>query len=322
MATIRDIAKKAEVSIGTASRAITGNGYVSEENRVKVRRAAEELGYKPKEHAGMAASSKTVGIVLPDITFPFYGAFLKYAEVELDKRGYRTVVCNTLGVQNRASEMLTMVENRELAGLIINTDVSDSEIERMNKLPVVSFERLLGNKIPMVSSDHIQGGRLVAEEFIKAGCKSILILTVRHNNQLYGDLRIVECQKLLEEKGVKVTVVEMNGAMLHYHFFKDLIAEYMRIYKGVDGIFTDDVLAYCCVQEAKNQNIRIPDELRVIGYDGNEIIKIESPRITTVEQDIMELTRTCVDMLIRRINGEKLKENVIVPVRLLKGESS
>lgn len=319
MATIREIAKLAGVSVGTASRAITGNGYVSEETRAQILKIADQLGYKPKEHVRPAASTKTVGIVLPDITFPFYSTFLKYVEVALYQRGYRTVVCNALGVQDRVGEMIAMLERKELDGIILNADVTQEEIARMSKLPVVSLERLLGNKIPMISSDHRQGGQLVASEFLRCGCRDVLILTTRHNNQLYGDVRSEECQKILQEKGVKVTIAEIPGTMLSYRLLKELMGEYIRLYSDIDGVFMEDITAYCFVSEARELGIKVPQQLKIIGYDGNEIIKISSPRITTIEQNIPLLARTCVEQLMRRIAGEETDPETLIPVRFAKG---
>ena len=319
MATIRDIAKQAGVSVGTASRAITGNGYVSPETRRLVQSVAEQLGYTPREHARPAGGTKTVGVLLPDITFPFYSAFLKYAEVELAQNGYKTVVCNALGIRDRVTEMLEYAEKRELDGLIVNADVTEDEIRRLEKVPVVSFERLLGPKIPMVASDHRQGGQLAAEELLRCGCKNVLIITFRHQNPLFGDIRIGECKRILQEQHVKVTVAEVGGPMLTYPLFKEIAAEYMRLYSGADAIFTDDVMAYCCVQEAKNRGIQIPEQLRILGYDGNEITKIVSPQITTIEQNIAALTQCCVERLLLQIHGEPGEAEKLLPVRLLKG---
>ena len=319
MATIRDIAKAAGVSVGTASRAITGNGYVSEEARAQVLAVAEQLGYQPREHTRAPRRSQTIGIVLPDITFPFYGNFLKYADVELAQRGYRTVVCNTLGIQNRVGAMLDLLESGELAGLILNADVTDAEIARLEKLPVVSFERVLSPKIPVVASDHLLGGQLAASELLRCGCKNVLILTVKHNNSLLGDLRISECCRALEAEGVKVTVGETPGSLLAIRMLKELANEYMRLYSGIDGIFTDDVMAYCCVQAAAAHGIKVPSQLKIVGYDGNELIRISTPPITTIEQNIPLLTRTGIDLLMKKIDGEKTEQQVTVPVSFLKG---
>ena len=319
MATIRDIAKEAGVSLGTASRAITGNGYVAEETRKFVLETAARLHYTPKEKPMIFKSTRSVGVVLPDISFPFYGTFLKYVEVELSRCGYKTVVCNALGVQGRVSEMLDMLEKQELDGLILNADVTKDEISRMEKLPVVSFERLLGNKLPMVSSDHRQGGQLAAQTFLDCGCKNVLILMVKHSNQLFGDFRIQECQRILQENGIRVTVVEIPGAVMSFKIMKEQCSEYLTLYNQADGVFTDDMMAYCCLVEAMSRGIAVPEQLKIVGYDGNEITQIASPQITTVVQNVPRLTRHCVELLLDRMAGERTAEEIMVPVTLKKG---
>ena len=88
----------------------------------KIRRIAKELNYRPSELSRSFVQKKSglVGIVLPDVAFPFYGAFLKYAELELNHIGYKTLVCNTLGVQKRVSDTLDLIEAGSLDGMIIN----------------------------------------------------------------------------------------------------------------------------------------------------------------------------------------------------------
>lgn len=319
MATIREIAREAGVSVGTASRAITGNGYVAEETKLLVLETAKRLRYVPKDKSQRAKKTRSVGVVLPDISFPFYGTFLKYVEVELARHGYKTVVCNALGVQGRVKEMLNMLEMQELGGLILNADVTEDEISRMEKLPVVSFERLLGNKLPMVSSDHRQGGQLAAQALLDCGCKNVLILMVKHSNQLFGDFRIQECQRVLRERGVHVTVAEVSGAVMSFKIMKEQIREYLKLYNQIDGVFTDDVMAYCCLAETANQGISVPEQMKIVGYDGNEITQITSPQISTVVQNVPLLTRYCVELLLRRMEGERIAEEIMVPVTFLKG---
>lgn len=319
MATIRDVAKTAGVSVGTASRALTGNGYVAEKTKKLVMETAAALGYQHKERRHLHTASKAVGVVLPDITFPFYGAFLKYAEIELNNRGYKTFICNSYAQQNRIGNVLDMVERNELDGLIINADVTEQERRRMEKLPVVSFERILGDKIPMVSSDHRKGGQLAARELLAAGCKNVLILTVKHSNLLFGDYRVEECKKRLQENGTNVTVIELPLAMLSFRYGRDVAAEYLSMYRNIDGIFSDDIIAYCFIFEAVNRGIRIPEQIKVVGYDGNELAQIVTPHITTVVQDIPKLTYACTDMLSRHMRGERVEAEALIPVSLRKG---
>lgn len=322
MATVRDVAKEAGVSVGTASRSLTGNGYVAQETRELVLDVAKRMGYTPKERIRPMASSKSIGVIIPDITFPFYGNFLKYTEVELGSHGYKTIVYNTLGVQNRVSAALDLLEKNELDGLILNADVTKEEIARMEKLPVVSLERMLNGKIPMVSSDHRQGGRLAAKALIDSCCKNVLILTAKHANPLYGDLRITDCEALLKAHGVFVTVIELAGTMLSYRYARDVVGEYLSLYNQTDGIFTEDLTAYCCVFEAVSRGIAVPEQLKIVGYDGNEIGQIITPQITTIVQNVPELTHTCVDILLRRIKHEQVPPKTIIPVAFRQGATT
>lgn len=321
MPTIREVAHAAGVSVGTASRALSGNGYTAPATKKLVEEAAAQLGYTPVKHAASRGSAHTVAVVLPDVSFPFYASFLKYTEVELANRGYDTVVCSTLGVQGRVEKVLEKLEHGELAGLILNADVTKEQVARMEKLPTVSFERLLGTKIPMVASNHKAGGRMAGRLLLEAGCQNALLLTTNHANRLYGDYRIDECGHLLQAGGVRVTVAEYNASFLSYRYCREVVAEYMTMYSQCDGIFTDDVSAYCCLSEAQRHGIAVPDKLKILGYDGNEIIQIARPKITTIAQNVPALARACTELLQARVAGQPTEKETLIPVTLQKGET-
>lgn len=321
MANIRDVAKAAGVGIGTVSRALNDSGYVDVGKKEKIKRIAKELNYKPSGLARSFVQKKSglVGIVLPDVSFPFYGEFLKYAELELNNIGYKTLICNTLGVQKRVSDTLDLVEANNLDGIIINTDVTKEEIERMKRIPVVSFERVLAKEIPMVASDHIKGGQIAAKRLKDSGCKNVMILGARFATKVHAEKRIEECRKILEQSRIQVTVVEINGAFLSYPFIEEMISRYLDMYNRIDGIFTEDVEAYCCLMQAKKRGIHVPRDLKIVGYDGNEMTRMIDPQVTTIVQDVPLLARTCVEVLAKRIAKEKVDANYYIPVKLQQG---
>lgn len=318
MATIRDIAQEAGVSVGTASRALTGNGYVSEENRAIVLKAAEKLGYVQRVSS---KQKKAIGIVLPDIMFPFISAFLKYAEVELSNRGYKTFILNTLNVQDRIDFVIDMLEKKELDGIIINSEVTSEQLKKLERYPVISFERIFSNKIPLVASDHVQGGKLAGETLYKSGCKDVLIITAKQGVKVYADNRIDVCKKYLTEKGVKCTVAEIDGKLLSFKFASEIVGEYFSLYSHIDGMFADDVTAYCFAAEAVRRGVKIPDNLKILGYDGNDITLLTYPRITTIAQNIPLLAAKCVEAIIKRINREPVDGQTLIPVHLQKGDT-
>lgn len=318
MATIRDIAQEAGVSVGTASRALTGNGYVSEENRAIVLKAAEKLGYVQKPST---KQKKAIGIVLPDIIFPFMSAFLKYAEVELSNRGYKTFILNTLNVQDRIDFVIDLLEKKELDGIIINSEVTPEQLKKLEKHPIVSFERIFNNKIPIIASDHIEGGKIAGETLYNAGCKDVLILTAKQDIKVYADNRIDECKKYLTEKGIKCTVAEIDSKFLTFKFASQIVGEYFSLYSHIDGMFADDVAAYCFATEAVRRNVKIPDDLKILGYDGNDITLLTYPHITTIAQNIPLLAAKCVEAIIKRINREPVERQILIPVHLQKGDT-
>lgn len=108
MASIRDVAQRAGVGIGTVSRVLNGSGYVAPETRKKIEDAIKELGYIPNELARNLFRNKTgiIGIIIPDLDHVFFSRLVRETEIALYKLGYKTMVCNTIGISNREKEYL------------------------------------------------------------------------------------------------------------------------------------------------------------------------------------------------------------------------
>lgn len=321
MATIRDVAKKANTGLGTVSRALNGTGYVSAETRKKIMKAAAELGYDipVRKTRKQEDREKIVGVLIPDVSLPFYGSFVKYADIELANAGYKTMIYNTLGVQGRVSEAIELAEKGIIQGIIINADVTDEERKRLQKIPTVSFERLLGGKIPFVTSEHRSGGRMAGEILYRNRCMNVLIITARHLTKVYADYRIEECRNYLEKRGVKVTVAEFAPSNISVVTGKEIARQYMELYHNVDGIFSDDAVAYCCLQYARQMEINVPRDLKIVGYDGDDIFKLSIPRLTTIRQDVNRIAEVCVELIQKRISGERLEKEYYIPVKIEKG---
>ncbi|WP_242862835.1 substrate-binding domain-containing protein [Clostridium sp. C105KSO13] len=321
MTTIREVAKKANAGIGTVSRALNGTGYVAETKKREILSAAEELGYKipERKRKNNILTEKIIGVIVPDISMPFYGNFVKYVEIELAKTGYKTLICNTLGIQGRVLEVIELAEKGIIQGIIMNADVSPEELKRLEKLPVISFERLLGEIIPFVASEHKQGGRKAGEILYKNRCMNVLIITAKHITRVYADYRIEECRKYLEKRGVNVTVAEYPAANVSLLVVEEVVKQYMELYYGVDGVFADDITAYCYLENARQLNIDVPRNLKIVGYDGNDILKLSIPKITTIKQDVAQIARTCAELIQKRTTGEKVEKKYFIPVKVEKG---
>ena len=175
MASIRDVAKKANVGPATVSRVLNNSGYVSEESRRRIEQAMMELDYTPNELARNLFRKKTgiVALLVPSISHPFFAAFVEKAEEALHSRGYKTMLCNTAKEENAELEYLDMLNRHIVDGII--SGVHSLEIEEYQKIkkPIVALDRYLGADIPVVAVNHEKGGRMAAEELAGENCMII-----------------------------------------------------------------------------------------------------------------------------------------------------
>ena len=165
MATIKDVAKRANVGIATVSRMINGTGYVSESSRKRIEEAIRELNFIPNERARNLSRKKSgiIGVIIPDFQTPFYASFIRQVEIELYRYGYKTMVCNTVKTSDREQEYIDMLDRNIVDGIITCAlSVEDTVYQQIDK-PIVSMDHDLGPKIPLIHSDHRKGGRILAE---------------------------------------------------------------------------------------------------------------------------------------------------------------
>lgn len=155
MPNIKDVAKHAGVSVTTVSRTMNNRGYISEETKNKVYEAMEKLNYHPNEIAKSlyTKKSKLIGLILPDISTPFYAEETKYIEEYLYMNGYKLLLCNASNNCVREKEYISMLQRNQVDGIIIGSHTLKLEEYMKLKLPIVALDRYLGKDIPVVSAD-------------------------------------------------------------------------------------------------------------------------------------------------------------------------
>lgn len=321
MASIREVAKKAGVGVGTVSRALNGSGYVAEETKARILSIARELDYKPNELARNLFRNRTgiIGIIVPDMENPFFGKLLKYMEIELYKNGYKAIICNTIEISNREQDFIDMLKQNVMDGIITGAhSLQDDAYLNLNK-PVVAMDRDLGPAIPLVHSDHKKGGRLAAELFLEAGCRNVLQFGGSFGVHTPSNDRHKEFRRVMEEHGASVKTVEMAWNMMEYDYYRKVMAQYMDIYCEVDGVFTTDIGALYCLNMANQRGIKVPSELHIIGYDAVDMTRLFSPELTSIAQNIPGLARTCVDVMMDLLDDKPVAMEHILDVSIQRG---
>lgn len=324
---IADVAAKAGVSPTTVSRVLNNRGYLSEETKQKVARAMAELNYRPNEVARALLGSRTriVGIIVPTVALPFFGELTVHLEHALTEHGYRTLICNSLGRAEIERDYLTQLEGNRVDGLIAGAHNSSIPEYATTRLPVVTIDRDLSEHIPNVRADNLAGGRMATQLLMDSGCRRPLLLTSRigpHN------LREAGYREVLRESGVEPTIAtvlfgtpEPERTRLIHRVLDDLQGT-------VDGVFaTDDLAACTTIDWARQRGVRIPEDFKVVGFDGTLAIHSAVPWLTTVQQPLQRIAHAAVDLLVERIeanNGNQPSEKMTVefPVNLLDGTTA
>lgn len=321
MASIREVAKKAGVGVGTVSRALNGSGYVAEETKARILAIARELDYKPNELARNLFRNRTgiIGIIVPDMENPFFGKLLKYMEIELYKNGYKAIICNTIEISNREQDFIDMLKQNVMDGIITGAhSLQDDAYLNLNK-PVVAMDRDLGPTIPLVHSDHKKGGEMAAELFLEAGCRNVLQFGGSFGVRTPSNDRHKEFRRVMEAHGASVKTVEMAWNMMEYDYYRKVMAQYMDIYQEVDGVFTTDIGALYCLNMANQRGIKVPSELHIIGYDAVDMTRLFSPELTSIAQNIPALARTCVDVMMDLLDDKPVAMEHILDISIQRG---
>lgn len=325
MSSIKDVAKRANVGPATVSRVLNNTGYVSEETREKIKKAIEELNYTPNELARNLFKKKAgiIAIIVPNVAHPFFSEFVRCAEEELFKAGYKAMLCNTAEKTNVEHEYLEMLERHIVDGII--TDVHTLDVEEYKQIdkPIVALDRYLGKNIPVVSVDHTEGGRMAAEVLVKNGCRKVLHFCGAEMFEAPFLERHREFDRVMEENNVEVVSFEVEWNQFDEVYFKEAIAHVFEDGFDYDGIFGGDLPAIECMNECLRRNIRVPEDVKIVAYDGTYVTDIVEPKLTAIVQPIRELAKETVRILLSMNDeGFQPEKHTKLHVTLKKGKTT
>jgi LacI family sucrose operon transcriptional repressor len=325
--TIKDVAEYAGVSATTVSRVLNNRGSLSEKTIKKVYSAMETLNYYPNQIAVNLLRKRTmlVGLIVPDASHPFYGAEIKYIEEFLYHAGYKLMLCNAGASKEREKEYLFMLQCNKVDGIIIASHTLNLEDYNKVTLPVVALDRYLGKNIPTVSSDHEQGGRLAAEELIRAGCKKVAQIKGYSAVSTPSNERHVIFRKIMEENNISCLDFELSLNAFRFMEYLDFVHDVFVNEPDIDGLFAVDNIACAVCKIAPSLGKSIPEQLKVIGYDGSEISLMSQLSLSTIVQPIRKIAETTVDILLSMITDKDFNSSEVhikLPVTLIKRDTT
>jgi DNA-binding LacI/PurR family transcriptional regulator len=324
--TIKLIAKKANVSIATVSRALNNDSRVTNETREKVLRISNELNYKPNLVARnfVKKTSYTIGLILPDISDEFFTDLIRGVDEITYKNGYYTMVASSHKYRTLTDSIIAFSNTGLVGGIILLLSSMTDEIKNIlakSKIPTV----LIGGgnqkqEYDTVTIDNYQGA-LNATEYLIKKKKFTRIAHIAGPVENYDAfLRKKGFIDACKKNGVSINksfIVEGNFTIdSGYHGFIQLYG----LPEKPQAIFAaNDMMALGCYDAANFFNVKIPDDISLIGFDDIFMSKYINPSLTTVRVQIEEVGKAAATLLIERLNNSNGKAHSLIkiPIELI-----
>lgn len=315
--TMKDVAKRAGVGVGTVSRFLN-NGSVKESTRLRIQEAILTLDYQPNYYARGLKTNQTysIALIIPSIWHPFFSEFAYYVENDLEKNKYKMYLCNSSGNSEKEREYIQMVQQNKVDG-IIGITYSDIDAYISNDLPFVSIDRYFTKNAIYVTADNIAGGRMAAQELVRHGATHLAYIggyqetpNETRNRRKYFEM---ECQ----EQNIPYAILDMLEPL---EKLDDKIEAFLLEYPAIDGIFTiNDSMALYVKKVLEKLGKQVPQDVQIIGFDGQRPREEDPYLVSTIAQPIKGMAQKAVELLLREIGGETVEKRTVLPVSYKEG---
>lgn len=333
--TIKDVAKRAGVSAATVSLVLNKpNPSISKETRENVMKAVKELQYRPNRLAASLASKKsnTIGVIVPDNSNLFLAEFSNCIETAISKHGYAMILGNASNSATKTIKYLYDFSDRSVDGIILvqsifeNPEHTATCIEALTNLqiPTILSDRFpITHSFESVKTNDFLGGYLAIKHLLDMGHNQIGIIA--------GEMYFPNCIERLEgcKKALLEAGIPFDQSLVYegdFQMSSGAAALPYLLEKNVTAIFTfNDMIAYGVYKALSNYNLKVPEDISIIGFDDIWVSDVICPPLTTIEYPLKEIAETVVDRLISLIDGREANTQhpiVFDPTLKIKGSTA
>ena len=318
MSTIEDVAKYSGFSTATVSRVLNNKGPVSEKAVLAIQEAMRQLDYHPNNMARalVMGHSNTIGVILPSHNTYFWNEVAVEMEKSAREIGYHIVFRFAEPNREEIDRCVSDLRASQVSGIIQAAGQREDVVKAAN-IPILS---LISNRdgIPAVVSDDDQGGRLATRHLIERGCTYLVHISGELSCSNHADQRSFAFIRECEHQGIPYRLYQGYSQQAPEEQCLALIQHIFAENPRLDGIFAgNDIMAARCVSYALSRGIRIPDQLRVVGYDDISISSLLYPPLTTIRQNYKMISATAVRTIVAMANKEQPSEPAPIPVELI-----
>lgn len=331
MASLKDIARACGVSVGTVSKALNDHSDVSEARREQIKKKALEIGYFPNQAARALKTRSTmdIGVLFADehnsgLTHPYFSRVLEGLKIRTEEKGYDLTF---IGIRSKRNKM-TFLEHclyRNVDGVVIAcVDFSQPEVLELarSKLPVVTIDHVVDN-CATISSNNVDGMKILTQYVLSRGHRKVAFIHGKSSSTTSE--RMAGYFRAMEEAGIEVPDEYIRD--IHYLDDEEAYTTTMELLALADRptciMYPDDYSCIGGINAIRDMGLSIPDDISVTGYDGVPIAKMISPKITTYQQNMIEIGKTAADKVIEMIERPRtaIKNNTVIDGTLYEGSS-
>ncbi len=329
MATMKDVAALADVSITTVSHVINETRFVSDELRTRVLEAMEELRYRPNMLARSLrlGETRTIGLIVPDNANPFFAQVARVVEDAGFDAGYSVILCNCDGKVEKERAYVGVLSAKQVDGIIFMATGGEVEIVDLLReigIPLVMADRRLDNAdVDIVLVDNFRGGYEATKYLVSLGHRRIGCITGPSDATPSAE-RVQGYRRGLEEAGIPVDESLIVRGDFQYRGGEEGIERLLALEEAPTAVFAcNDLMAMGVMTALRKSGLRVPGDVSVIGFDDIPEACVTVPPLATVAQPIDQIGRVATEMLLERIASKESpgSRTMVLDVEVVKRES-
>lgn len=321
---LEDVAKAVGVSKTLVSMVLNGKAAqygISKKTEERVWKMVEEMGFKPNATARKLRTGKSnvLGLIVADISNPFYAKIARSVEDAANKKGYHMLICSSDENPKREADLISILaDQHQVDGLIVSSTLSDSQMfDRLShqKIPFLLLDREFSSGLfPSVTVDNRQGAEILIQHLIDKGSQKIGVISLSP-----AHLSTLKDRVTGYKDALKKNKIEFNEAFLREVSFENLRED---IFKEVDFLLSapnnvkaifalNNLVALYALEAIRKKGLRIPEDIALVSFDDIDLFQFTSPPITAISQPLEKLGQQAMELLFSLMNNKEGQEDVV-----------
>ena len=331
--TIKDIANVLNISAAAVSKALHNDSRISEKTKKAVRQVAENLNYQPNHLASALRSgkSKLVGVIVPKTNSNFFSATIHNIEEVLNKEGYNIIITQSNESYKKECENIDTLLFTQVDGIIVSMANETVDLQHFKKvkqagIPLITFDRGENDlNVDYIGIDDYDSSHRIVDHLVEQGCKRIAHIggfkhTRIYNNRIRGYIDALEKHNLPLEKEL---LLESN---LSTEDGRNKMQELLALDKKPDAVYVaGDYAALGALQVLNEKNIKIPDEIALVGFGDEPFANMVTPKMTSVNQHSYQIGKIAAEKFLEYTKQNQIQQTLqkhILKAELIIRESS